>query len=174
MTFWLPNFHTNFILLSVATFWLPNFHADISHYWVWTANLHLHVTMKLVCITNFLCCRQKSAKPMLSMLLALRSISTCALQESYMSVMASQITGNMTICSSWQQRKCHNYVLLAPYKGNPMVIGGFLSSKPSNVEHISMLWHVHDRQVSLRSVTRDFTCSCFNVPFVSCLPGDAL
>ena len=59
-----------------------------------------------------------------------------------MSVMTSQITGNLTVSStaslSWQQRKLQSSTLLALWESNPPLIRAFLSQRANDAENISM------------------------------------
>ena len=81
----------------------------------------------------------QTAKPgMTSWLIA--SLPWC-----HMSAHSSQITDNMTVCSTdgpcQQQRKHQSSALLVHYEGNPLMTVGFLSQMFSNTENVSMSWH---------------------------------
>ena len=69
------------------------------------------------------------------------------LQWCHLSIMASQITSNSTVCSTvcsgLHQRKHQSSLLLAVSEGKPLVTGGFPSQRASNMEKVFMLGHDH-------------------------------
>ena len=83
----------------------------------------------------------------------------CELPRGFMSTMASQITGNLTVfsktCPDWQQRKHLNISSLA-FVGM-CVTGGFPSRNIDNAESVSMLWRHRECPIS----TSNVACSSF-------------
>ena len=75
-------------------------------------------------------------------------------------VMASQITGNSTVCSwacsRWQWRKHQSSALLALCERNPAGTGGFTAQRASNAESIFKPWF---SVMNLRGDTQSIDCS---------------
>ena len=80
-----------------------------------------------------------------------RHSNVYSLQWRRMTLMASQITGDSTVCSVLHQRKHQSTVLLALCEGKPPGTSGFPSLRDNNTESVSMWWRHHVSVLRTRS-----------------------
>ena len=101
----------------------------------------------------------------------------CVLQWHYMSIMGSQITSILAVCSTVCLGKHHPKTskppLLTLCEGNPPVTGGFPSQRASNTDTISMSCHHYDSwEIQLRSRANQSStsiCITASLAIVKCI-----